>query len=231
MADLKTVSERIKYYRDSIGVTPKEFERKCGLTNKYLDNVRTPGIKILEKILENSPDLNREWVLSGSGEMLISKSNDADFYDTPDDIIKAPLIGQYANGGYLRGYADPEYLEEQPVFYSTRKHTGGNYVAFEVKGDSMDDGTRRAICEGDILLGRELQMHYWKSRFHIPKVFIVVHRTEGITVKEIIEHEVETGLIKCHSWNKDPEYQDFDLCLSDIVQLFYIKEISRNFKN
>lgn len=151
-------------------------------------------------------------------------------YDTPDGIIKAPLIGQYANGGYLRGYSDPVYLEEQPSFFSTRAHSGGHYVAFEVKGDSMNNGTVNAICEGDILLGRELQRHHWGSKLHVPKVFIIVHRTEGITVKEIISHDVETGRIVCHSWNEDPEYENFALNLQDVVQLFYIKEISRNFK-
>jgi len=159
-----------------------------------------------------------------------SQSFDASVYDIPENIIKAPLIGQYANGGYLRGYADPVYLDEQPIFFSTRKHSKGNYVAFEVRGDSMNDGSVKAICEGDILLGYELQKIHWTSKLHIPKVFIIVHRTEGITVKEVVEHDIEKGRIKCHCWNREPEYEDFELYLMDVHQLFYIKEVSRNVK-
>jgi hypothetical protein len=146
-------------------------------------------------------------------------------------LITAPLISQYAYAGYSRGYGDHEYLDSQPVYVSRLTHNGGNYIAFEVRGDSMDDDTRKAICHGDIVLGCELKKDYWKDKLHIPKIFIILHKEEGIMIKEVISHEIETGNIKCHSWNKAPEYEDFVLHLDDINQLFYIKEISRNFKN
>ena len=134
----------------------------------------------------------------------------------PDETIVAPLISQYAYGGYMRGFADPIYIKEQPTYTARVKHNGGNYVAFEVKGDSMDDRSYRSICEGDLILGRELQKEYWTSRLHIPKVFIIVHKEEGVVIKEIVEHDVETGRILCHSWNPLPEYEDFELNLKDV---------------
>jgi hypothetical protein len=94
----------------------------------------------------------------------------------------------------------------------------------------MNDGSLRSICEGDIILGRELQRELWVNRLHVPKVFIVVHKEDGITVKEILDHNTETGDIHCHSWNPSLEYQDFTLNLNDIAQLFYIKEVSRSVK-
>ena len=59
----------------------------------------------------------------------------------------------------------------------------------------MNDESIRAISEGDILLGMELKKDYWQPwvKLHIPKVFIIVHRTEGITIKEIIEHDPDSG--------------------------------------
>ncbi len=147
------------------------------------------------------------------------------------DVTSAPLISQYAYAGYLSGFSDHEFLESQPHYIAARRYNGGHYVAFEVRGDSMDDGTKRSICEGDILLGRELRKDLWQFKLHVPKVFIIVHRTDGICCKEIVDHNVETGIITCHSWNPDPEYKDFELNMKDILQLFYVKEISRDNKH
>lgn len=150
--------------------------------------------------------------------------------EVPYDVTVAPLISQYAYAGYLSGFGDSEYLEAQPHYVAARRYNGGHYVAFEVRGDSMDDGTKRSICEGDILLGRELRKDLWQFRLHVPKVFIIVHRTDGICCKEVVDHNVETGILTCHSWNPDPEYKDFELNMKDILQLFYVKEISRDNK-
>lgn len=150
--------------------------------------------------------------------------------EMPKDVTVAPLISQYAYAGYLAGFADHEYLDAQPTYVAARRHNGGHYVAFEVRGDSMDDGTKRSICEGDILLGRELRKDLWQFRLHVPKVFVIIHRTDGIICKEIIAHDLESGVITCHSWNPDPEYQDFDIDMRDVLQLFYVKEISRDNK-
>jgi hypothetical protein len=62
---------------------------------------------------------------------------------------------------------------------------------------------------GDILLGRELSRSLWSIRLHVPKVFVIVHRYDGIVVKEVTDHDTQTVRICCHSWNADPEYQDF----------------------
>lgn len=142
------------------------------------------------------------------------------------ETTKAPLIGQYAYAGYLSGFSDSEYMEAQPIYVASKKYSGGNYVAFEIRGDSMDDNTRRAICHGDIVMAKELRREYWSYKLHIPKVFVIVHKTEGITCKEIIDHNVETGEIVCHSWNTT--HRDFSLNLADVMQLFYLKEIKRD---
>lgn len=174
-------------------------------------------------------NINTVWIEKGEGEMLNPprmESNAVVKDITDSSPTKAPLIGQYAYAGYLSGFADNEYLEAQPIYVASKRYSGGNYVAFEIRGDSMDDNTRRAICHGDVVLAKELKKDYWKSKLHIPKVFVIVHREEGITCKEVIEHNVETGDIVCHSWNST--HRDFTLNLKDVMQLFYLKEIKRD---
>lgn len=188
-----------------------------------------PSFDIIACIANMFPKTNINWLISGIGDPVINgdKSNEV----VPKSIDKesvttAPLISQYAHAGYLKGFSDNEFLEAQPLYVAKRKYSGGQYVAFEVRGDSMDDNTKQAICHGDVVLGRELYQHYWTAKLHTPKVFIVVHKYDGICIKEVVDHDLQTGVITCHSFN--PNYEDFQVNLSDIMQLFYIKEISRD---
>ena len=103
----------------------------------------------------------------------------------------------------------------------------GKYRCFEVEGDSMDDDSRSAICDRDVVLGREIKRELWKSKLHIRDWnFIIVH-TEGISIKSIVEHDVEKGIIKCHS--KNNFYEDYYLNLDDVIELYnMIKIVDRN---
>lgn len=119
----------------------------------------------------------------------------------PDHIIYVPLVNQYAYAGYLCGYADAEYIESLPTIpFIVDQEAHGKYMAFEVKGDSMDDGTDEAYKEGDRLLCREIYQQYWaESKLHIRKWdFVIVHK-EGILIKRIIDHDVENCTITIHS--------------------------------
>ena len=111
----------------------------------------------------------------------------------------------------------------------TRQEFSAGKSRFDVDGDSMDDNTRDAICDRDIVLGREIKRELWKCKLHIKEwEFVIVH-TEGITIKRIVEHDIETGQIKCHSFN--PFYEDFDLNLEDVIELYnVIKIVDRNRK-
>lgn len=145
-------------------------------------------------------------------------------------LMVMPLVNEYAYAGYLSGYADPEYVEElsKHTIIVTKQHKG-NYRAFEIVGDSMDDGTKESIPDGSIATGREIQRHLWSSPFHTHrfKDYIIVHQTEGILNKRITKHDVSKGFITCHSLNPDKNtYPDFDLHLDEIKQIFNIVNVS-----
>ena len=47
------------------------FERACGLSNGYVSSVRNSvGLRSLELIMKTFPELNRDWLLYGEGEMI-----------------------------------------------------------------------------------------------------------------------------------------------------------------
>src|ERR1035437_2239347 len=104
--------------------------------------------------------------------------------------MQVPLVNQYAYAGYLNGYTDADYMEELPkVPFIVDREYKGKYVCFEVRGDSMDDGSSDSYLPGDIALCREISPNLWQSKLHISKWdFIIVHKTEGILIKKIMEH-------------------------------------------
>lgn len=231
------INERIEKLIPALGYNNFSFCKAMGFNyNAVIQNIvgkrqSKPGYELLHTILTTFPQINATWLLTGVGEMFNAGNiSNALLAIEEEEIIKAPLIGQFAYAGYMRGFSDAEFMETQPTFFSSRRHSRGNYVAFEIRGDSMDDDTKRSICEGDIVLCRELSKEYWQSKLHIPKVFIIVHKNEGIICKEVTHHDVESGELSCHSWNPDPEYADFTVNMSQVQQIFYIKEVSRKNK-
>lgn len=172
---------------------------------------------------------NIQWLLTGEGEMLNTPnqpSDEASLIDEPI-ILRVPLVSQYAQAGYLSGYADAAYMATLPTIpYIVDHEAQGHYVAFEVKGDSMNDGTEDAILEGDRLLCREIMPHLWvDSKLHIRKWDFVIVHTEGILVKRIIDHDVEKHTITIHSLNS--MYPDKVINLADVKQIFNVIELQR----
>ena len=223
---LNTIKERLVAYIRSKGISQRKFEISAGLSNGVVNNMKDniSGASI-KKITAAFPDLNSTWLLTGEGEMLIG--NEARPFLPPRDIVHVPLVSQYAQAGYLSGYADEDYQHTLPTipFMPDREMTG-TYMAFEVKGDSMDDGTRDAYCEGDIVICRMVEQEFYKNnRLHYNKRdFVIVHE-EGILLKRVIAHDVENHLITIHSLNN--YYQDKIIDLAEVKQMFSIVHMIR----
>ncbi|MDB4918778.1 hypothetical protein [Mucilaginibacter sp.] len=61
--------ERLLLFIDSQGLSKRKFYDSVGVSNGYLDKVKSVGADILEKITYIYPDLNIMWVITGEGEM------------------------------------------------------------------------------------------------------------------------------------------------------------------
>lgn len=134
-----------------------------------------------------------------------------------------PVINRYAYASYTDSWDDPEFIETLQTLPTTEMEDG-NYLWFEVKGDSMSSETYPSIEEGDYILARELYKHHWgQLQLRRVKIWIIVHREKGILIKEIVKQS--GSVITCLSWN--PLVKEFDLDLSEINQLFYFKQLLR----
>ena len=186
--------------------------------NLNLDDVK----EIAKEILDKDRTIS---YLQSQMEILNSSHNEA--MPIQQDVVYIPLVNQFAYAGYIDGYTDTTYMEQLPkIPFIVDKEGHGNYIAFEVKGDSMNNGTEESYLEGDRLYCREIQPHLWvSSKLHLRKWDFVIVHTDGIIVKRIINHDVENHTITIHSLNDMYPDRVIDLC--EVKQIFNVIESVR----
>lgn len=235
MYSVQRLNEAYEYLRDNGKIhTKKDLAEAIGANRVNISKAFSGDEKYLTKsFLIRLNDtfgniFNIGWLLGKEENMLYNGQNN----EVEPAIIEFenfPFVSQRAYAGYLSGYADPEYVETLPTVAFPVDHTPlGEYLVFEVKGDSMDDGTYESYLEGDLLLCREVRMDLWKeSKLHFTKWdFVIVHE-EGVLVKRIIDHNVENHTITIHSLNPSPEYPDRVIDLAEVRQILNVVSMMR----
>lgn len=235
-ADLPPINARfIEVYEYLQHTRPDFTPEKIGLSQDEINNIRigkakVPFIKIVN-LKTAYPEINTDYITSNYGEILIPVIDYSKITDRlPQGELKekeypeklaVKLVTTKAQAGWTEGYYNDEYLEDMPTILidSEEKHHG-NYLAFEVAGDSMEPD----YIEGDVVICREVQRHLWQYKLHIKDWdFVIAHATNGIMLKEIIKHDVKNGVIYCHSLN--PKYEDFKISLHEVRFLYNVIEV------
>lgn len=68
-----TTKERTLRFITAKGLSIKKFEEMCGLSNGYINSMKSGyGNNKLAQVLSAFPELNRDWLVYGEGEMLRS---------------------------------------------------------------------------------------------------------------------------------------------------------------
>ena len=145
-----------------------------------------------------------------------------------DPITKrVPLVNQYAYAGYLAGHKDQKYIDQLPIIpFDSEDDPNFRYMAFEMKGNSMDDGSRDSYIEGDKLFCQEIPSHMWDtSKLHTMNWNFVIVYKKGIIVRKIIDHDIQNRTIVAHPLN--PFINDELINLVDVYQIFHVLEYLR----
>lgn len=217
----------IKKLREEKKLTQKELAGQLGISLKSISNyengVREPRKKIERQLHEilGPPTTKAE-------EIQLPYQTAA---NSPYQIIHVPMIPIKARASYVTDHRDATFIQElNHIPFILEKNGKGTYYAFEISGDSMECESDRSIPEASIVLSRELKREHWRNKLHTHKYpfWIIVTKTD-ILCKEIIDQDVDSGVITCHSLNQtNPQYQDFDLKLDDIQQLCNIVKIQKD---
>ena len=128
-------------------------------------------------------------------------------------------FGQFANDSDRLDPVNDEWGEET---YEVDRVARGNYLSFEVKGDSMDTGTRQSFEAGDKVLVRELDRVHWHGIRYKDRPYWVVVFESSVLLKQMIGQDLEHGTLTFHSLNPSPEYADFTISENDVRHLYYV---------
>lgn len=233
--------DRLKYLLEKEGVTAYRIWKDTAITKgtiaNYLEGKTTPN-KSNVSLLASYFNVNEAWLLNGEGQIRASVKNKGEepylitksgvkYYEMANGKyrMRVPFIPAKAYAKYIDEFCDAEFVGEEfeEFDFIVDKIGHGRYFAFEIKGDSMDDDSKRSLSNGDIVLARELGHEHWINKLHtedFPNWIIVLDNT--ILCKQIIDQDIEKGNIICHSLNPSPEYADFELKLDNVSQLLNI---------
>lgn len=230
--------DRLKYLLERDGVTAYRIWKDTAITKGTIGNYvegKTNPNKSNISILASYFKVNEEWLASGQGEMNNTNKvyNEEPYLTTKAGMkyyemsngkyrMRVPFIPVKAYAKYVDELRDAEFFgnEYEEFEFIVDKIGHGRYFAFEIKGDSMDDDSKRSLSNGDIVLARELGKEHWRNKLHTedyPNWIIVLNNT--ILCKQITEQNIGGCTITCHSLNPSPEYADFELKLEDVKQL------------
>lgn len=174
-------------------------------------------------------EANAEIIIKYFSNNTTERSNTTNEAELVTEIItkRVPLVNQYAYAGYLAGYKDQKYIDQLPIIpFDSEDDPNFRYMAFEMKGNSMDDGSRYSYIDGDKLFCQEIPLRMWDtSKLHTMNWNFVIVYKEGIIVRKIIDHDIQNRTIVVHPLN--PFINDELINLVDVYQIFHVLEYLR----
>jgi len=127
-----------------------------------------------------------------------------------DNNENIELVPEKAKAGYQRGFADPGFISELPVFQLPFLSREKKYRTFQINGDSMSP-----IPDGSWVTGEFIQ-----DWFNVKdgEACIILTLNEGIVFK-IVENRLEkSGKLIAHSLN--PIYKPYEISVKEIKELW-----------
>lgn len=153
-----SIKQRIVDYCRKNGISIRQFEIQCNMSNGYVSSMRNGmGARKLENVLKAFPDLNRDWLLYGEGEMLRKPQNvraDHTFQLRTDRSINdqdIPLYEISATAGLVNIFNDVQLI---PVDYLRVPNLPPVDGAVYVRGDSMFP----LLKSGDIIIFKKMEL-------------------------------------------------------------------------
>ncbi len=126
------IIDRVFQYIDYKGIKPIPFEKKIGLSNGYLGKQQKRnadlGESIILKIVENCPEINPYWLLTGNGEMLKPNVEERQHNESVANSV-APSV---ANQKYKKGNTNEESSYNIVSLPSNRKTKDAVYPIQEI---------------------------------------------------------------------------------------------------
>ena len=151
----------------------------------------------------------------------LRKSKDLSFIDIGNKRVLFPIsVNEYneelieiipieASAGYLKGYADPEYIEDLQKFNLPFLPTG-THRAFPIKGDSM-----LPVKDGSFIIGKFVQdIRDIKDG----RTYVVLTKEDGLVYKRIYNRIKDRKSLLLYSDNK--KYAPYEVKMQDVLEIW-----------
>ena len=238
----KALVHRQKDLANLIGATEGNVSRMLKGDPRY-----TTSSMISRICMASNLPFSEDYLLRGEGTLLKDgtqdeapkkpqrTSNEVETNTSGSRIIqRLPIILIEAKAGIGKGFLydrdcsqDPDdiYDEFDSMEVFLEREVSDRYKLFRVKGKSMDDDTKQALCNGDVLLCREVYPEDWKYGLintKFPNVIIVIEE-EGILIKQLIKHSKKNETISLRSLNST--YKDLTIDLKKVRAFYYVERL------
>lgn len=201
--DLK---ERINLFLEHKKINRSAFEKASGLSNGYTRNIKESiGGTKLEGILNAFPELNRVWLLTGEGEMLVDDRNDISAQEV-SFTNGVPYFDESFECGFDEltpsNVYNPDYLIRMPGY---EKAT----LWCNATGHSMEP----EISNGDIIA---LQLIEDPSFLPFGDVYGII-TTNGMRTVKRLGRSSREGFYRLIPTNKEYDEQEIPIRMISVV--------------
>ncbi|MDE6631954.1 MAG: hypothetical protein K2K23_03040 [Muribaculaceae bacterium] len=207
--DLSTVKGRLLTYLKENRIPQTEFCKRLGVAPTYIGVIRKsiPAEKI-NRIATLYPNLNRDWLLYGEGEMYVKQTND------PRKLLQeagylVPLLPVTAFAGNITAWSQSVNANECEKVISPVQ---GVDFAIRISGDSMEPD----FNDGSIILIKKID-----DKAYIPWGHpMIVDSSNGVFFKDVFPSDRGKKYIEAQSLNK--KYPPIDIPLDCVYGLYRV---------
>lgn len=209
--DLTTVKGRLLTYLKENRIPQTEFCKRLGVAPTYIGVIRKsiPAEKI-NRIATLYPDLNREWLLYGEGEMYVKEEEAVD----PRQMLKdagllVPLLPVTAFAGNISAWSQSVNDNECEKVISPVQ---GVDFAIRISGDSMEPD----FNDGSIILIKKIDDKAFIPWGHP----MIIDSSNGVLLKDVYPSEEGKTYIEARSRNT--KYPPLQIPLECVYGLYRV---------
>lgn len=212
---MNTVKDRTLEFIKFKGLTMKAFEQRCDLSTGYVTSMRKGyGSEKLNNVLTAFPELNREWLLYGEGDMLSSTSSAQPQPSVKnervadDEAYKVPLVPISALAGSLNDFSLSVKRDDCETVISPIKDID---MAIKISGDSMEP---EYPSDSQVFVKKinERAFLEWGRVY-------VLNTCNGIVIKRLMPTN-DPNTVLCESIN--PKYPPFEVNLENVNGVYRV---------
>lgn len=207
--DLSTVKGRLLTYLKEKRIPQTEFCKRLGVAPTYIGVIRKsiPPEKI-NRIAHLYPDLNRDWLLYGEGDMCIKEISDPrKFLQEAGYLV--PLLPVTAFAGNITAWSQSVNANECEKVISPVQ---GVDFAIRISGDSMEPD----FHDGSIILIKKIDDKAFIPWGHP----MIVDSSNGVFFKDVYPSERGGKYIEAQSLNK--KYPPLEIPLECVYGLYRV---------